>query len=75
MIVEIRQLSALTSEPTLVQYSHFGERIDELKTSEGWRELKKVTVREGFVAEGIERRFGGKQLEFQDSISLMFDSK
>jgi hypothetical protein len=37
------------AEPTLVQYDHWGRRVDMLKTSEGWRGLKGVAAAEGCV--------------------------
>jgi len=45
-------------EPTLTQYDQWGRRVDELKTSEGWRELKKIAVVEGLVAIAMERKEG-----------------
>jgi len=60
----IRQLASTIDsspssvEPTLTQYDQFGRRVDELKTSEGWRELKKVAVEEGMVSIAMERKEG-----------------
>lgn len=45
-------------EPSLIQYNQWGQRIDTLKTSEGWRGLKKVAAEEGLVAIPYERKEG-----------------
>ncbi|CAE6522347.1 unnamed protein product [Rhizoctonia solani] len=51
----IRDLSKYVEPPTLVQYDHFGRRIDQLKTSEGWRQLKQVAAKEGMVSIAYDR--------------------
>ncbi|KAI0685807.1 acyl-CoA dehydrogenase/oxidase [Cytidiella melzeri] len=52
----LRDLSARTSEPKLVQYDHWGQRVDNLETSEGWRGLKAKMQEEGIVGIYYERR-------------------
>lgn len=52
----MRDLSKKTSEPKLVQYNHWGERVDELQTSEGWRGLKAKMQEEGIVGIYYERK-------------------
>ncbi|KAI0057809.1 acyl-CoA dehydrogenase NM domain-like protein [Artomyces pyxidatus] len=54
----IRALSKLTTAPYLTQYDQWGKRIDELRTSEGWRGLKAVSHKEGVVAISYERKHG-----------------
>lgn len=54
---EMRAWSAKVSEPRLVQYDHWGKRIDDLQTSEGWRGLKELIQKEGFVNIFYERRY------------------
>ena len=44
--------------PELTQYDQWGRRIDRLHTSEGWRKLREVAVREGLVAIPHERMHG-----------------
>lgn len=44
--------------PTLTQYDQWGRRIDKLQTSEGWRKMKEIVVREGLVAIPHERKHG-----------------
>ncbi|KZO93316.1 acyl-CoA dehydrogenase/oxidase C-terminal [Calocera viscosa TUFC12733] len=45
-------------EPRLVQYDHFGRRVDRLETSEGWRKLKEIAAEEGIVGIAYERQTG-----------------
>ena len=52
----LRDLSAKTSEPRLIQYNHWGQRVDNLQTSEGWRGLKAKMQEEGIVGIYYERR-------------------
>lgn len=57
-IVETRMrvLSQLVEPPRLVQYNQWGQRVDELQTSEGWRGLKALFQEEGIVGIFYERR-------------------
>jgi len=48
--------SAKVFEPKLVQYDQWGRRVDDLQTSEGWRELKALSQREGLPAIFYERK-------------------
>ncbi|TCD70903.1 hypothetical protein EIP91_001211 [Steccherinum ochraceum] len=54
----LRPLSARASEPKLVQYDHWGRRVDDLQTSEGWRGLKAVMQQEGIPGIFFERTHG-----------------
>ena len=51
-------MSKLATPPQLVQYDSWGRRVDELRTSEGWRGLKSIFHREGLVAIPYERTYG-----------------
>ncbi|CAE6414078.1 unnamed protein product [Rhizoctonia solani] len=51
----IRDLGKYVEPPTLIQYDHFGQRVDQLKTSEGWRRLKQVAAQEGMVSIAYDR--------------------
>jgi hypothetical protein len=42
----------------LSQYNEWGQRIDKLETSEGWRDLIAVSQREGIAAIFYERKYG-----------------
>ncbi|KDR82815.1 hypothetical protein GALMADRAFT_851376 [Galerina marginata CBS 339.88] len=43
--------------PKLLQYDQWGRRIDDLQTSEGWREFKALAQREGFPGIFYERKY------------------
>ncbi|KAJ7287016.1 acyl-CoA dehydrogenase NM domain-like protein [Mycena rebaudengoi] len=53
----IRPLAAKVQIPTLTQYNAWGQRIDLLQTSEGWRALKDVAVKEGYLSNAYERKY------------------
>ncbi|HRP38841.1 MAG TPA: acyl-CoA dehydrogenase family protein [Chitinophagales bacterium] len=46
------------NNPELTQYDAWGNRIDEIKVSQGWLNLERVAAEEGLVAIGYEREFG-----------------
>ncbi|PWN18360.1 hypothetical protein BCV69DRAFT_252881 [Microstroma glucosiphilum] len=52
------KLKGVEDEPRLIQYDAWGRRIDELRTGEGWRELKAATAKEGIVAESYPLQKG-----------------
>ncbi|RDB17827.1 Acyl-CoA dehydrogenase family member 11 [Hypsizygus marmoreus] len=43
--------------PSLIQYDQWGRRVDELETSEGWRDLKAVSQKEGLPGIFYERKY------------------
>ena len=43
--------------PELIQYDAWGNRIDEIRVSNGWKEMDRVSAIEGLVAIGYERNF------------------
>ena len=57
-VSDIRTWAPLVHAPQLTQYDQWGRRIDRLDTSEGWRKLKDVAIREGLVAIPHERKYG-----------------
>ena len=63
--VDIRPLAPLVHSATLVQYNEFGQRVDRLHTSEGWRQLEYFAVKEGYAAVAYERKFGEYSRTFQ----------
>ncbi|RDX41818.1 hypothetical protein OH76DRAFT_1489147 [Lentinus brumalis] len=65
LIQDIRPLAPLVQPATLPQYSEFGQRVDRLHTSEGWRELKDFAVREGYTAIANERKYEEHSRTFQ----------
>ena len=58
----IRELGekAESEPPVHIPYSPWGKRIDEVKVSDAWKELDRISAQEGIVAIGYER----KQKEF-----------
>jgi hypothetical protein len=52
---EIRPLAPLVLPATLTQYNQWGQRIDDLQTSEGWGKLKEAGIRGGFVSNAYKR--------------------
>jgi hypothetical protein len=44
--------------PSFTQYDQWGQRIDFLHTSEGWRELKAIAQKEGIPGIFYERKYG-----------------
>jgi len=60
------------SPPTLIQYSHWGRRIDQLQTSEGWRRLKEIAIEEGLVSISYERRYGEWSRVYAFAKALLF---
>ncbi|KAF8158133.1 acyl-CoA dehydrogenase/oxidase [Crassisporium funariophilum] len=59
VVTIIRSLSdsAKVYPPTLIQYDQWGRRVDILHTSEGWRELKAISQREGLPGIFYERKY------------------
>jgi hypothetical protein len=54
----MRSLDQYVAPPTLTQHNQWGQRIDKLVTSEGWRALKGLAQKEGIPAIFYEREFG-----------------
>ncbi|CAN5639555.1 acyl-CoA dehydrogenase family protein [soil metagenome] len=44
--------------PCLNSYDAWGNRVDEIQTSQAWKELDSISAREGMVAIGYERKYG-----------------
>lgn len=49
---------AEANPPKLVSHDPWGRRIDDIVTSNGWKQLDKVSAEEGIVATGYERKYG-----------------
>ncbi|KAI0304516.1 hypothetical protein B0F90DRAFT_1809321 [Multifurca ochricompacta] len=58
IVTSLRSLSELVASPTLTQYNQWGQRVDILRTSKGWRGLKAVCQEEGIIAIPYERKHG-----------------
>ncbi len=61
-------------QPELVAFDPWGRRQDLIKVSEAWKELHAVSAREGLVALGFERKFGGLSRLYQFSKLYLFHS-
>lgn len=59
-------------KPVHVPYDPWGRRIDEIRISKAWVDLKDFSATEGLVAEGYERRFGAYSRLFQFSKLFLF---
>lgn len=73
----VRELASRASPPTLVQYNQWGERVDDLRTSEGWRGLKELAQREGIPGIFYERKHGeySRLHGFAKGLLLVADSQ
>ncbi|KAF8558238.1 acyl-CoA dehydrogenase NM domain-like protein [Imleria badia] len=54
----VRAISERATPPRLTQYNHWGQRVDQLDTSEAWKELKSVFFKEGIPGIFYERKYG-----------------
>ena len=59
-------------KPTHVPFDPWGRRIDEIRISKAWDELKDFSAENGLVAEGYERRFGEHSRLFQFAKLFLF---
>ncbi len=55
---DIRALGARVASPTLTQYDQWGKRIDDLRSSEGFRLIKARAQEEGLPGIFYERKYG-----------------
>ncbi|CAG0970832.1 acyl-CoA dehydrogenase [Myxococcaceae bacterium] len=60
-------------EPVHVPFDAWGNRIDEIRVGESWREYARVAAREGLVATGYERRHGPYSRLHQFALAYLFD--
>ena len=51
-------LQAELEQPVLVQFSPWGERIDQVRTCRAWKQLKGISAEEGLVSLAYERPHG-----------------
>ncbi|KAJ7620048.1 acyl-CoA dehydrogenase NM domain-like protein [Roridomyces roridus] len=57
LVTTIRPLAPLVKEPTLTQYDAWGNRVDVLQVSEGWKTLKTFACKEGVISIPYTRKF------------------
>ncbi len=58
--------------PEHIPFDAWGKRIDEIKVSEGWRQLDRVSAEEGLVALGYERKFNEYSRIYQYAKMYLF---
>ncbi|TFK52431.1 hypothetical protein OE88DRAFT_1698245 [Heliocybe sulcata] len=58
ILTTVRDVSKCATPPHVTQYDHWSRRVDELHTSEGWRELMGLAQREGIIGIFYERQYG-----------------
>jgi alkylation response protein AidB-like acyl-CoA dehydrogenase len=59
-------------KPVHVPFDPWGKRIDELRISRAWHDLKDLSAETGMVAEGYERRFGEHSRLYQFAKLFLF---
>lgn len=61
--------------PQLIQYDQWGRRVDELHTSEAWRDLKAAVQKEGIPAVFYERKYSefSRTYGFAKALLIMGD--
>src|SRR5690606_31657063 len=58
--------------PVHVPFDPWGRRIDEIKTSQGWKELEKVAAQEGIVATAYDRKYGSFSRVYQMALLYLY---
>ncbi|MDG0815750.1 acyl-CoA dehydrogenase family protein [Bdellovibrio svalbardensis] len=58
--------------PVHVPFDPWGRRIDDIKVSNGWKQLEKVAAEEGIVATAYERRFGAFSRVYQMALLYIY---
>ncbi len=58
--------------PRHIPFDAWGRRVDEIEVSEAWRELHRISAREGLIAIGYERRQGEYSRLYQFAKLHMF---
>ena len=66
------QLADRTSEPRVVHWSAWGERIDRIELTPLWREAEAIAARHGLVAIAHERRHGRHSRVHQFALAYLF---
>ncbi len=63
---------ARSQPPVHVPFSPWGERIDEIKTSQGWKNLEAYAAENGIVAAAYEKSFGEYSRIYQAALLYLF---
>jgi len=67
-----RQLADLPSEPTLVQWDAWGNRVDRIELTPLWRAAERVAAEHGVVATAYERAHGALSRVHQFALAYLF---
>ncbi|KAJ7131437.1 acyl-CoA dehydrogenase/oxidase [Mycena epipterygia] len=67
----IRPIAPQVKEATLTQYDSWGNRVDLLQVSEGWKTLKAFACKEGIISISYERKFQEKSRIYMFTKSLL----
>lgn len=63
---------AESQPPEHIPFDPWGRRVDEIKTSSGWKALEQVAAEEGIVATAYERRFGAASRIYQMALLYLY---
>ncbi|XGC80052.1 acyl-CoA dehydrogenase family protein [Bdellovibrio bacteriovorus] len=63
---------AEANPPRHIPFDPWGRRIDEIATSNGWKELEKVAAEEGIVATAYNRKLGALSRVYQMSLLYLY---
>lgn len=63
---------AESQPPEHIPFDPWGRRIDEIKTSQGWKQLEKVAAEEGIVATAYAREFGSFSRVYQMALLYLY---
>jgi putative acyl-CoA dehydrogenase len=67
-------VQAEAQEPVHVPYDPWGRRVDEIRTSPAWDELKAFSARHGLVATGYEEQWGEHRRIVQAAMLHLFSA-
>ena len=59
-------------QPVHVPYDPWGRRIDDIETSNGWKNLEKAAAEEGIVATAYDRKFGAFSRVYQMALLYLY---
>ncbi len=66
------QLADRLSEPLLMQWDAWGERIDHIEITPLWRRAEQIAAEQGIVATAYERRYGRFSRPYQFALAYLF---
>lgn len=63
---------AESQPPQHIPFDPWGRRIDDIKTSHGWKALERVAAEEGIVATAYDRKFGPASRVYQMALLYLY---